>query len=444
MGTGFAARWLPDGEGVVIAGGDHFRVRAATGRVDTILLPEGLTADFQGFDVDPAGDRLAFASLEQARGTLSLLSLRSGQVESILRDTVPLFSPTWSTDGESISVLRAEAPRSALLVIEADNSETRTLRGGMEPFEKTPHLSRSRDGTFAYVRSDGYSNLWVASRPSAADTLVTIRQLTFGTLNKGFFNSSLGQAKQFSVSPDGRRAAFVARTVSGNDLFSISIDGGEETRVTFTGDVHSGPVWAPDGRTMAYVTVRNGLLHVASVDLRSSLVKVDVATRPSPWGLMAWAPGDLLAYTEDRAGSFDVRLGDPRVPDGWRTLANTSPLIPWLAYSESGGLLTLAAGRRVVVFDTAGSVQDSVHVPLLDPRVVRLSNQGTLAVSGEGAAILGQTSPGGRFTTEVRLPWRSAICEEVPRSGGLTFLCSVQEGGRDAWLIRNSQNGNRP
>ena len=72
-----------------------------------------------------------------------------------------------------------------------------------------------------------------------------------------------------SLSPDGRFVS-VRRALSdaaagtnvfsaGADLFILDIDRGASTRFTFDVPPDSSPVWQPDGRALAFSSMREGL-----------------------------------------------------------------------------------------------------------------------------------------------------------------------------------------
>jgi Tol biopolymer transport system component len=440
LGSWHRARWLPDGAGVVVAEDDRFLVRTGAGAVDTLPLPDGTSIGFEGFDLDPLGERVAFATIGEFGGVINVVDVETGTMSTVVQDTVPMFSPRWDPDGRGLRFLRGEAPRSELVHVDLRSGDERLLRQGMRPFEKMPHFSVTATGSMAYVRSEGRSNLWLAARASGADSLATVRPITSGSVFKGMFNSALSQGQLFRVSPDGRSVAFVARSTSGSDVFGVPVDGGSERQVTYVGTVAAGAVWDSAQSRIAFVATRAGERVLSVVDLRSSRVQSIEGPRPFPRGLMAWAPGGFLAFAEENDGQFDVRLVDPAVPHEVRTLTQVGPLVPYLAYDERGQHLALASGREVVVVDLDGLRVDSVGTPFLDPKVVSLSEDRGLLITTEGSEILQRGPSDDDFELSLRLPWPSAVCEEVPGSSGAQWVCAVSEGSTDVWLLTPERN----
>jgi dipeptidyl aminopeptidase/acylaminoacyl peptidase len=109
-----------------------------------------------------------------------------------------------------------------------------------------------------------------------------------------------------AVSPDGRRVVFVVRRVdlAGNryvsQLWLHEIGGGRPRPLT-RGDKDGSPVWAPDGRSIAFTSARGDdetatTLHVLPMDGPGEVITI--ATMPDGLDSAAWSPdGTHLAFT---------------------------------------------------------------------------------------------------------------------------------------------------
>jgi serine/threonine protein kinase len=154
-----------------------------------------------------------------------------------------------------------------------------------------------------------------------------------------------------SISPDGRRAAFVRSESQGRfNLVVANLDGTGERAVATREDSEwfeeEGPAWSPDGRTIAC-----GAGTVAGDDISYSLVGVDVESGavkelgPKRWrniGRAVWMPDGravlLLAFDEDNWQLWRVSL-----PGG-----EAAPVTNFLSGSGQTSLGVTADGRRVV------------------------------------------------------------------------------------------------
>ncbi len=76
-----------------------------------------------------------------------------------------------------------------------------------------------------------------------------------------------GQLNDLALSPDGKKAAFIAH----GEVFAASAkDGGDAARVTRTYSAESQVVWAPDSKKIAYVSDREGAFNIYSYDFTTN------------------------------------------------------------------------------------------------------------------------------------------------------------------------------
>jgi dipeptidyl aminopeptidase/acylaminoacyl peptidase len=121
-------------------------------------------------------------------------------------------------------------------------------------------------------------------------------------------------------SPDGRRIVFSAGKGGLTDLFVVDADGRNMRQLTRDAYGDLQPTWSPDGRTIAFASDRGpgtdlGVLQFAKWQLSTLDVATNrVTTLPKQSGLNLnpqWAPdGRSLAYVSDRAGTANVFLYD--------------------------------------------------------------------------------------------------------------------------------------
>ncbi len=155
-------------------------------------------------------------------------------------------------------------------------------------------------------------------------------------------------------SPDGRQLVFSGFNNGFSDLFIINRDGTGFRRLTSDkfADLH--PAWSPDGRTIAFVTDRGGdtdfdLLRFGN--LRIALYHLDTGTMELLGNMDAgkninpvWAPdGRSLAFVSDRSGIANVFLydfGDGRIYQltnmftGVQGITPLSPVLTWASHAD--------------------------------------------------------------------------------------------------------------
>ncbi len=150
-----------------------------------------------------------------------------------------------------------------------------------------------------------------------------------------------------SWSPDGKRIVFSGNRGGITDLYVVNADGKNFRKLTDDKYADLQPQWSPDGKTIAFVSDREG----ASFDVlrfqpwRITLLDVAsgaITTVPNQRGLNLnpqWAPdGKSIAYVSDRAGTPNVFLYEldsklhyqlTNVVGSVQALTEFSPAISW-------------------------------------------------------------------------------------------------------------------
>ncbi len=165
------------------------------------------------------------------------------------------------------------------------------------------------------------------------------------------------QALNPSWSPDGRRLVFSGNQGGITDLYMMDRDGRNVRRLTkdIYGDLM--PQWSPDGRQIAFVSDRGpgtdlarlkfAPLSITILDLESGTI----TALPGQGGLNInpmWAPdGRSIAYISDRAGSSNVFLYDVATKEHFQL---TNLVGGTSAISEFSPALTWARGADKLAF----------------------------------------------------------------------------------------------
>jgi Tol biopolymer transport system component len=239
-----------------------------------------------------------------------------------------------------------------------------------------------------------------------------------------------------SWSPDGQRLVFTGYEGGFSDLFVVDRDGKNLRRLTNDkfADLH--PVWSPDGKSIAFATDRgpetdfrtlafgNFRIAVYDVDGRSVRVldKMDQGKNASP----QWAPDSRsLAFVSDRSGVSNVFLYDIQENEvyqltdfytGSQGIVPLSPVLSWARqadrlafvyfeqskydiYSITNPRSLRRAPYRPQAVDSTGMLARAVAPPLDTTRSLQVREEVRPQV-GEGGSIY-RTPQGFRSSSEV-------------------------------------------
>jgi Tol biopolymer transport system component len=123
-----------------------------------------------------------------------------------------------------------------------------------------------------------------------------------------------------SFSPDGQQIVVSGNVGGLTDLYTVNVDGTNARRLTNDKFAELQPQWSPDGKSIAFATDRGaetdldilkfGRWQIATFDLATS--RIDVLPRQDGLNLNPmWAPdGKSIAFISDRAGTPNIFLYD--------------------------------------------------------------------------------------------------------------------------------------
>ncbi|CAA9584796.1 MAG: Acylamino-acid-releasing enzyme, partial [uncultured Thermomicrobiales bacterium] len=248
------------------------------------LTPEALVYDLVQPgepQVSPDGTQIVFTRTSVDRATKRAVNhlwrcdIDGGGLQQLTHAGERNGGARWSPDGAKIAFVSDRDKRSGLFVLPiAGHGEARELVGHKGPIS---NLAWSPDGArIAYNTSFDPANPAEVEPPEGAPAPVrVIRRRDYKFDGRGF----LGEVRQ--------------------QTFVVELEGGERRRLTGEGLDHLGPLWSPDGRSIA---LRRGVpgnllrTQIALLEVESGAVRT--IGPPMSGQVAAWSPsGDRLVFT---------------------------------------------------------------------------------------------------------------------------------------------------
>jgi Tol biopolymer transport system component len=276
--------------------------------------------------IAPDGRTVAFVRETHEGRDVFALDLATTVERRLTRDHQRISGLTWSPDGRAVIMSSSRSGVEALYRVSVD------------------------DGTIVRVPLTGD---WATQPMAAGDTLVfsqtqndsniyrtSVRDGRAVDGARRIVASSRADAEPH-VSPDGRSIAFVSMRAGGADVWVAAADGSNPRRLTSV-PVASGPRWSPDGTSIAFGAQAAG-------EVRPDIWVVDVSggaprritADPSYETILAWsADGASIYFRSDRSGIFEVwnvpSRGGPaaQVTQGGGLRAQESPDGRFLYYAN--------------------------------------------------------------------------------------------------------------
>jgi serine/threonine-protein kinase len=405
------------------------------------------------FNARVSPDGRWIASLAQrAGGEVVLLTLgRDGRHSIVVNDLGtpsravddwlrPLY---WSGDGRTIYFPRPQGLRWSVWSVRID-PETGAASGAPELV-----LERLPPGLSFGISGDG--RRFIYSGGLASGQLHRIRLGPRGRLES---SSALTTGTSIhigpDISPDGTQVAYIRQDQDGKaDVFLLSIDGGQERRLTSTGLLKSGVAWSPDGRTLAFLEKRKTDAALMVVELGNGRSAQVGPSRGEPLNIgypPVWSPdGRHILYQRPDGSNYLVvdrttgvaRDLVPRADVGW---------VHRPVFSPDGGSVAVYWHRPPSVRFWIIGLEDGSQRQLsgaVAGGAIRWGQDSMIYSQGssekgensEGIREIIRTDPTtGRSNSYARLPVLCVPNEITLAADARTLVCTTMSLTSDVWL----------
>jgi serine/threonine-protein kinase len=338
--------WGPNDELYFVAGDGRTlrRVPASGGPPEDVLVLDSVASglEFENPHVLPGGKGIVVTAVPVGATRLSDLEVRVVDLESgETRASVAAVEGEYAASGHLVYVTATGTLMAApfdMGSLTLTGRPTALFEGVEVRLGGATDMSLSTAGTLVYT-TDGLNVpeqvVWVA--PSGTTELIDpdwVRDVEFEGL---------------SVSPDGTRLAIQIVTEGRSDVWIKQLDRGPLSRLTFGGTENGIPTWSPDGRYVAFGSLRDGdwstwIKRSDGSGVEEPLVDLDRNIWETQWS----SDGEWLVISVNGPPGTDDIMGlhvgvdsapVPLVADEFEEFEPAlSPDVNWLAYvsDESG------------------------------------------------------------------------------------------------------------
>ncbi|MBW2091738.1 MAG: PD40 domain-containing protein, partial [Deltaproteobacteria bacterium] len=231
------------------------------------------------------GSMIAFVNKQDQHKNIYLMKFGQKDIIKVTKNRSLNLSPAFSYDGNELAYISYKAGKPRMYLRRLSDGRERVISTGKGLY-LTPNFTPSGDIMVAISESN-YSNIYLLNK--------------FGRIKRQL-TRLWGINISPTISPDGKKFAFVSNRAGSPQIYISTITGGEIQRVTFEGEYNTDPQWSPRGDRLVYVGSHEGKFNIYTIKPdgtdRQQLTSNEADdTKP------CWSPnGRLIVFSSNRLG----------------------------------------------------------------------------------------------------------------------------------------------
>jgi len=235
--------------------------------------------------------RIAYVVRRGRRYSLHITDADGEGGQVALASNDPIISPAWAPDGRQIAYVSFEMQKAVVWVQDLVTGQRRVL-------------ANFRGSNSAPAFSPDGTQLAVALAQGGLTQLFTMPVFGGGAPRRLTSSSAIDTEPVYA--PDGRSIFFVSDRGGGPQIYRVAASGGTPERISFGAEYCASPDISPDGRTLAYIGRQGSAYRVMTQDLATGTVAALTGTQDdeSP----SFAPNGRLLVYSTRQGRSDVLM----------------------------------------------------------------------------------------------------------------------------------------
>ena len=283
--------WGPEDVIVLAFGEGLYRVSAAGGEPEMLATVDRDKGEMEYRQPEflPDGKTVLFTIEKENTFQIAVLSLETGEKKIVVEaGREAHYAPTGHLVYES-------AAQQGTLMAASFDPERQEVTGQL--VQVLSGINSSPIGTMDYDFSKDGTLVYIPAR-SATSTLVWVDR-------QGKSQPLTDIQRDFRwprLSPDGQRVAVTIRTADGANIWIYDIARATLTPLTFKG-INGVPVWAPDGRRLAFTSNRAGPGNLFWMFTDGTGEAEQLSTNMERQEPSSWSPDGLLAYRQTTGGA---------------------------------------------------------------------------------------------------------------------------------------------